>query len=68
MTSHSPENTPLEDNNLNTEKSLWTAIRVMEQRKILLKLTNTKMETIASEINELDIQISNLKIILQNLN
>jgi hypothetical protein len=51
----------------NIEKSLWTAVRILEQRKMLLNSVDHHSGSIPKEVEEADLHISLLKNVLKNI-
>jgi hypothetical protein len=51
----------------NIEKSLWTAVRILEQRKMLLNSVHHHSGSIRKEVEEADLHISLLKNVLKNI-
>lgn len=67
MNSEPEENSKDTDSVLNNiEKSLWTAARVLEQRKILLNSINHHSGGMQPQVEEIDLNISHLKSVLKN--
>jgi hypothetical protein len=51
----------------NIEKSLWTAVRVLEQRKMLLNAIHHQSGCIRKQVEKADLHISHLKNVLKNI-
>jgi hypothetical protein len=51
----------------NIEKSLWTAVRVLEQRKMLLNSIDHHSRGIQLQVEEIDLHILHLKSVLKNI-
>jgi hypothetical protein len=51
----------------NIEKSLWTAVRILEQRKMLLNSIDHHSGGIQPQVEEIDLHISHLKSVLENI-